>query len=51
MELFRSQFAAAKAAGLKITLHIAEVLFRVVLCGSVRSICASDVRKSARRYA
>ena len=30
MELFKRHFAAAKAAGLGITLHIAEVRFRLV---------------------
>lgn len=34
MELFTSHFAAVKAAGLGITLHIAEVLFHLALCDS-----------------
>ena len=32
MELFKSHFAAVKAVGLGITLHIAEVLLRLAFC-------------------
>lgn len=42
MELFTSHFAAIRAAGLRITLHIAEVIFCLDLRDVLHSKCISQ---------
>jgi len=44
MELFKSHFAVVKAAGLGITLHIAEVRYHVTLWKPIRSKRGLDDR-------